>query len=194
MAKAMYLINPACDFPTYFGAEVYAANGFRPVTLMADLAVVTLAAMAASDFEVRLCDENISPVDFDCAADWVGITGKITQWGHMRNIAREFRRRGKIVVIGGPYASLCPAVVRPYCDILVRGEVEDIAEELFSDLRDGGWKTEYVGSCQLRVSSVLGWLALIMVLVPGSGCYRNLKTQNPPQEKNGPTGYQCDSK
>lgn len=146
MAKAIYLINPACDFPTYFGAEVYAANGFRPVTLMADLAVVTLAAMAPSDFEVRLCDENISPVDFDCAPDWVGITGKITQWGHMRNIAREFRRRGKIVVIGGPYASLCPAVVRPYCDILVRGEVEDIAEELFSDLRGGGWKTEYVGS------------------------------------------------
>ncbi len=67
MAKAIYLINPACDFPTYFGAEVYAANGFRPVTLMADLAVVTLAAMAPSDFEVRLCDENISPVDFDCA-------------------------------------------------------------------------------------------------------------------------------
>ena len=51
-----------------------------------------------------------------------------------------------MVVIGGPYASLCPAVVRPYCDILVRGEVEDIAEELFSDLRGGGWKTEYVGS------------------------------------------------
>ncbi|MGH8613076.1 MAG: hypothetical protein ACREYF_13935 [Gammaproteobacteria bacterium] len=62
MAKAIYLINPACDFPTYFGAEVYAANGFRPVTLMADLAVTTLAAMVPSDFEVRLCDQHLSPV------------------------------------------------------------------------------------------------------------------------------------
>ncbi len=146
MTKANYLINPACDFPTYFDAEVYAANGFRPVTLMADLAVTTLAAMAPSDFEVRLCDQHLSPVNFDCAADFVGITGKITQWGHMMEIAEAFRQRGKVVVIGGPYASLCPAVVRPYCDILVRGEVEDIVEEFFSDLRGGCWKTEYVGN------------------------------------------------
>ncbi|MGH8656746.1 MAG: cobalamin-dependent protein [Gammaproteobacteria bacterium] len=146
MTKAIYLINPACDFPTYFGAEVYAANGFRPVTLMADLAVTTLAAMAPSNFEVQLCDQHLSPVNFDCAADFVGITGKITQWGHMMEIAQAFRQRGKVVVIGGPYASLCPAVVRPYCDILVRGEVEDIVEELFSDLRGGCWKTEYVGN------------------------------------------------
>ena len=145
MSPSIYLINPAADFPSYFSAEVYAGWGFGPATLMADLAIPTLAGMVPSDFDVRLCDENISPIDFDISADYVGITGKITQWGRMKEIAQEFRQRRKIVLIGGPYASLAPEIVRPHCDILVRGEMEDICEELFSELRNGCGKAEYIG-------------------------------------------------
>ncbi len=145
MNPSIYLINPVADFPTYFSAEVYAGWGFRPATMMADLAVATLAGMVPKDFDVRLCDENISPIDFNIPTDFVGITGKISQWGRMMAIAQEFRQRGKIVLIGGPYASLSPEIVRSHCDILVRGETEDISEELFSDLRPRCWKTEYLG-------------------------------------------------
>ena len=144
--KTIYLINPLADSPSYFSMEVFGAWGFAPATSMADLAIATVAALAARDFEVRLCDENISPIDFDAAVDFVGITGKVSQWGRMKSIAQEFRRRGIPVVIGGPHASLSPDVVRPHCDILVRGEIEDIAPQIFSDLRGGGWQTEYVGT------------------------------------------------
>ena len=74
MSKSLYLINPLADFPSYFSAEVFRAWGFAPATSMADLAIATVAALAPSDFEVRLCDENVSPVDFDVAADFIGIT------------------------------------------------------------------------------------------------------------------------
>ena len=124
MAGLIYIVNPACDFPAYFGADVYAASGLRSTVLVADLAITTVAAMVPPAFEVRLCDESVSPVEFDLPVDFVCITGKITQWGHMRRIADEFRRRGRTVVIGGPFASLSPDVVRPHCDILVRGEIE----------------------------------------------------------------------
>ena len=33
--------------------------------------------------------------------DYVGLTGKISQWGRTMAIAAEFRRRGKVVLIGG---------------------------------------------------------------------------------------------
>ena len=141
----MYLINPAPDIPTYFGAEVYAGRGLRPATLMADLALTTVAALAEPHLRVVLCDESIEPVDFDIAADYVGITGKVSQRGRLRAIATEFRRRGVTVVIGGPYASLDPDWVRPHCDVLVRGEIEDIASDLFSELAAGQWRDEYVG-------------------------------------------------
>jgi hypothetical protein len=143
--RTLYLINPAPDIPTYFSAEVYASRGLHATTLMADLALPTLAALADGHLRVVLCDETIEPVDFDIGADYVGLTGKVSQRGRMRAIAAEFRRRGVTVVIGGPYASLDPDWVRPLCDVLVRGEIEDIAGELFGDLASGDWRDEYMG-------------------------------------------------
>ncbi len=146
MSKSIYLVNPAADFPAYFGAEVYAARGLRSTAVIGDLAIATVAAMVPEDFAIRLCDENVAPVDFACGADVVGITGKISQWGRMKAIAEEFRRRGATVMIGGPFASLSPEVVRPHCDVLVRGEIEEIAAELFSDLRAGRPREDYEGT------------------------------------------------
>lgn len=49
------------------------------------------------------------------------------------------------VLIGGPFATLSPEAVRADCDILVWGEIELIASELFADLQRGRWQAEYVG-------------------------------------------------
>ena len=145
MSPALYVINPATDFPSYFGGEVFAARGFPGATMVADLALPTLAALAPTDFDVTLCDESISAVDFEHPAPFVAITGKVTQFQRMVALAREFRRRGRIVLIGGPHASLASDELRPHCDILVRGEIEDISASLFADLRNGCWQTEYIG-------------------------------------------------
>lgn len=139
------LVNPAADFPTYFGGEVFAARGFAPGVLAADLAIPTVAALVPRDFDVSLCDENIAPIDYDALGEFVGITGKITQLGRMAEIAAACRRRGRTVLIGGPCASLSPDRLRPHADILVRGELESIAAELFADLRARRWRDEYFG-------------------------------------------------
>ncbi|HVX40053.1 MAG TPA: hypothetical protein VHB25_10810, partial [Gemmatimonadaceae bacterium] len=111
--RTMYLINPAPDIPTYYGGEQFAARGLRPATAIADLTLPTVAALADRHLRVVLCDETFEPVNFDIGADYVGITGKVSQRGRMRALAAEFRRRGVTVVIGGPYASLDPDWVRP---------------------------------------------------------------------------------
>ena len=73
----------------------------------------------------------------------------------MRAIAAEFRRRGKTVIIGGPYASLSPDAVRDHCDILIRGEMEEIAPKIFADLDAGRWSADYVGTRpDLRTSPI----------------------------------------
>jgi len=146
MSKSIYLINPASDYPSYFGSEVFAAWGVRPAINNADLATTTIAGMLPADFDVLLCEEHITPVDFDAAVDYVGITGKISQRNRMISLAEQFRRRGKTVIMGGPYASLSPDALRPYCDILVRGEVEEIIDLICDDLRTSSWKPEYIGN------------------------------------------------
>ena len=145
MADSIYIINPASDFPNYVSAEILAASGFAAGTAMADAAAATVAALASKDFQVSICDEYISPIDFDHTADWVAITGKVNQRRRMVAVADEFRRRGKRVVIGGPYASLSPAHLRAHCDVLVSGEVEEIAAELFADLSRGNPRDSYIG-------------------------------------------------
>ena len=145
MERSLYLINPRCEFPTYFGGEALEAIGFAPAVLLADLAIATVAALAPPDFRVTLCDEGISPADLDTPAEFVGITGKGSQESRMIELAREYRRRGKIVIFGGCYASLSPGRLRAECDILVQGEIENIAAQLFADLRAGSWQREYFG-------------------------------------------------
>ncbi len=116
-----------------------------PAALVADLTIATIAGMVSQDMKISLLDENISPVNFDIDADIIGITGRVSQHNRMITIADEFRQRGKTVIIGGPFATLCPEIVQPHCDILVRGEIEGISSVLFEDLRTGSWKAEYIG-------------------------------------------------
>ena len=118
---SLYVINPRAPAASYFGAEVFARSGFPAAQGIADLAAVTVAAMAPPHWDVSVCDEHISPVDFDHPARCVAITGKVTQARRMLALAAEFRRRGKTVLIGGPCASLSPDVFRGSCDVLVVG-------------------------------------------------------------------------
>lgn len=145
MPKTLHLINPRPAEPSYFGAEAYGHWGYQPAQAIADLATATVAALAPSDWTVTICEEYVEPIDFDVEADYIGITGKVIQGQRMNEVADAFRARGKTVLIGGPHASLSPEAVRSHCDVLIIGEIEAIAGELFADLEAGTYKAEYVG-------------------------------------------------
>ena len=154
MKPQIHLINPITDCPSYFNLDSMKAQSGKSGVLTMALALPTVAALIPQDlFSVTLCDEAISAIDFDVEARFIGLTTMVNQWQRAKEICAEFRRRGKIVIIGGPHASLCPDIVRPHCDILVRGELEDIAENFFQDLARGNWQREYIGSrCDLTTS------------------------------------------
>lgn len=156
--KSLYLISPRPLPQAYFGAEIYAQSGYDGVQFIGDLPITTVAALAPQDFHIRLCDENVSPADLTFDGDYVGLTGKSSQSARMVELADEYRRRGRVVIIGGPFASLDPETARQHCDILVRGEIEEIAPQFFSDLRSGQWKDEYVGTRpDLSLSPIPRW-------------------------------------
>jgi radical SAM superfamily enzyme YgiQ (UPF0313 family) len=158
MPESIYLVNPRADFTNYYSADIFIHLGLTPVAYSADLAITTVAALVPDDFQVTICDEQITPADLDHPANFVGLTGKGSQVERMLELAQGFRQRGKTVIIGGSFASLSPDVVRPYCDILVRGEIEAIAPQLFADLRAQHWQTEYVGGWpDLKLSPIPRW-------------------------------------
>ena len=81
MGKSIYIVNPAADMPSYFSAEVLSARGLAPGVSTADVSIALVAALvpAGFGFDIALCDENVTPVDFDHSAHYVGITGKVSQ-------------------------------------------------------------------------------------------------------------------
>ncbi|MBV9633134.1 MAG: B12-binding domain-containing radical SAM protein [Methylobacteriaceae bacterium] len=155
---SIYIVNPAPDAVSYHTAESYAPGDGRGWVLMADLTIVTLAAMVPQDWDIRIVDEGIDAVDLDAQVDFVAITGKISQRGRMYWLARHFRRRGLIVLIGGCFASLNPEDARPHADILVTGEIEELAPRLFADLAAGTWADRYEGGrCDMSLAPLPRW-------------------------------------
>jgi radical SAM superfamily enzyme YgiQ (UPF0313 family) len=135
------LVNPRYEL------SFWSLTGAAPVTgrrgFMPPLALATLAALAPSHVDVRIVDESVEPIDFDAPCDVVGITGYVTQRARIIEIAAEFRRRGVLVAIGGPYASLSPDTLRPHADVLFRGEAELTWPAFLDDLCAGSWLDEY---------------------------------------------------
>ena len=159
MEKSIYLVNPREPGPSpYYGAEVFESWGFGLTATIADLSTTTVAALIPPDWIISICDERIHVLDLEHPASVIGITGKISQAPRMIELAREFRQRGKVVMIGGPHASVSPDELRPYADIIVTGELEDIAARIFSDLSSGTWAGNYQGGRpDLKTSPVPRW-------------------------------------
>jgi radical SAM superfamily enzyme YgiQ (UPF0313 family) len=123
----------------------------------APLGLVTIAAMTPSEIEVELQDENCSPVRFDTDADVVAIGCWNVQHHRALELATEFKRRGKLVVVGGPYPTLCPErfTEGPF-DIVFDGEVEVTWPQFCRDLASGSPKPLYrqVGNVDIHLSPV----------------------------------------
>ena len=114
--------------------------------------------MVPEGWRISLCDERVQSVDFDTEAAVVGITGKVSQRDRMIELAAAFRARGKLVLIGGPYASLNPDDMRPHCDVLVTGEIEEIAAGMFAEIASGKFESSYNGTKpDLRTSPMPRW-------------------------------------
>jgi radical SAM superfamily enzyme YgiQ (UPF0313 family) len=108
-----------------------------------NLSLPTVAAITPPEHEVVLCDENVEPVDFDTDADVVGLTGYVVHRERILELAAEFRRRGKLVVAGGPLATLCPDDLRDAVDVLFVGEAEYTWPRFLDELAVGFAQAEY---------------------------------------------------
>jgi len=108
-----------------------------------NLSLPTVAGLTPREHEVVLCDENVEDVDLDTDADIVGLTGYVIHSKRIFELAAEFRRRGKFVVAGGPFASLCPELLRGKVDVLFVDEAEYTWPQFLSDYAAGAWQAEY---------------------------------------------------
>src|SRR5262245_27741796 len=101
------------------------------------LGLATVAALTPSDWDVRIVDENVETIPWDEPADVVGVCGMAVQYPRQIEICERFRSRGCHVVVGGPYASLCPEEFADVADTVVAGEAEYTWTRFCADFEKG---------------------------------------------------------
>jgi len=104
-----------------------------------------LAAVTPPDAEVKIVDEALEKVNFEEKADLVGLTAQTPVAPRAYEIAKEFRKKGTPVVIGGVHASMLPEEALQHVDAVVIGEAEEVWPDLIDDLRKGKMKRIYQG-------------------------------------------------
>src|SRR5262245_43003418 len=98
------------------------------------LTLAMLAAVTPRYVDLHLVNETTDRIPFEDSWDLVGLTGMGSGIVRAWQLADEFRRRGRKVVIGGIAASLAPPELSlAHADSVVIGEAEDIWPEVIRD-------------------------------------------------------------
>jgi radical SAM superfamily enzyme YgiQ (UPF0313 family) len=105
-----------------------------------------VAAVTPPGVEVRIVDEAFDQINFDDQVDLVGITAQTPVAPRAYEIAKEFKKRGIRVVMGGVHASMLPQEALQHVDAVVVGEAEGVWPDLVEDLKKGQLKRIYAGS------------------------------------------------
>jgi radical SAM superfamily enzyme YgiQ (UPF0313 family) len=96
-----------------------------------------LAALTPPDWEIKLIDEQLEPIDFDYRADLVAISTWTLYSYRAYDIADEFRRRRVPVVLGGPHTFFHAEEAGEHCDAVCVGEAEGVWPRMLEDALRG---------------------------------------------------------
>lgn len=121
----------------------------------ARLSLTTVAALTPDDWEVKIIDARVLPVDYTADVDLVGITGFTAEMPSAYEIADNFRARGVAVVMGGVHVSALPDEALAHADAVVIGEAERVWAGLLDDFKNGRLKKKYsAGLCDMSGMAV----------------------------------------
>src|SRR3954447_16384063 len=132
--RAILLINP------FYPKDPHASFGKHVLT--PTLALTSIAAATPAGWNVRYWDENLlqGPPPWEPFPQVVGITVHLTFADRAYALARWYRRRGALVVLGGLHVLSCPEEAAPHADALAIGEGVQVWPEILRDVEAGTLK------------------------------------------------------
>jgi len=107
------------------------------------LALPLLAALTPEDWETELVLETIEDVNLETDAQVIGISSMGHSVIRAIELAKEYQKRGKTVIMGGYMVSLMAEEAGQYCDAVVIGDAEGVWRELLLDWEAGQLKKTY---------------------------------------------------
>jgi radical SAM superfamily enzyme YgiQ (UPF0313 family) len=124
-------------------------TSFKP-----NLSILTLAALTPKENTVEIVDDTIEEIDIDGEYDIIGISSLTCTAIRAYEIADEFRKRGKTVVLGGWHPSVLPEEAKQHADSVVIGEAEELWSMLLNDYKNGKLKPFYKQTKRVDISLI----------------------------------------
>ncbi len=121
------------------GPHVYE---FVECLTMIPMTHLTLASLTPENFDITIIDETIEAIEPQMC-DLVAISVMYFTASKAYELAKWYRDRNIPVIMGGGQATLYPDEVRPHCDCLILGEVDDTWAAILTDFENSELKTEY---------------------------------------------------
>ena len=106
---------------------------------------IHLAALTTARHKVRVIHQQVEQVNMETDAKVIALSFFSGFAPEAYRLAAEFRRRGKVVVAGGPHVTFNAAEAMRFCDAVVIGEAESVWMQLLDDIEDGCLKRQYLG-------------------------------------------------
>jgi len=103
-----------------------------------------IAAITPDNHNIKIFDESRGQINFQKEdIDLVGLSTTTTNAPRAYEIADEFRRRGKTVVLGGYHPTALPLEAKEHADAVVIGEAEITWPQLLKDVEENRLKPFY---------------------------------------------------
>jgi radical SAM superfamily enzyme YgiQ (UPF0313 family) len=144
MMKILFIQStPLSAYPRFRGKRPDQTHLIKKRRLyFVGLAPAILAALVP-DVEFEVCLETIEDVNFETDADLIAISAMGHAVIRSIDIAKEFRKRGKTVVMGGYMVSLMPEEAKKYCDSVIIGDGEKSFVRMVEDYKRGNLQPFY---------------------------------------------------
>ncbi|RLF50001.1 MAG: radical SAM protein, partial [Thermoplasmata archaeon] len=115
----------------------------RKLFFFPNLQILQLAAVTPKEWKTKIIDERHEEIDFNETCDIVSIYFNTLDANRSYEIADEFHRHGKTVVLGGYHPTVLPEEAKQHADSVVIGEPELIWPQLLKDYENEGLKPFY---------------------------------------------------
>lgn len=101
------------------------------------LTMPTIASYTPGEHNIEIVNDYVEEINYNNNYDLIGITAKTTHAKRAYDIADEFRKHRKAVVMGGMHVSALPDEALEHCDAVAIGEAEYLWPSLVKDFENG---------------------------------------------------------
>jgi hypothetical protein len=137
--KEIFLINP-------MAAAIVHSLGFRICMPWNPPYFVVLKALTPKTYKFREFNQVIWHDRYYKDNALVCITCFTTNCYEAFKVAKEFKKRGSKVVMGGPHVTFLPSEALAFCDSVIVGQAEGVWKAVLRDYENGTLKPQYMAA------------------------------------------------